>query len=151
MLLCETLSWQDSVCLFNPYAQLYVFPQSQAYMYLFGWMYALYALNRHMKKHSDEREVCTQCHGKFKDIKSHMVSCKAKKTKIYQCDHCDKNFSEKRYALMTSFAPIAASCQELLKCGCRISCSGNCKCFRSELPCTALCSCNCSEFRSFAS
>ena len=51
----------------------------------------------------------------------------------------------------TSLAPIAASCQELLKCGCRISCSGNCKCFRSGLPCTALCSCNCSEFRSFAS
>jgi hypothetical protein len=48
-------------------------------------------------------------------------------------------------------APIAASCQELLKCGCRISCSGNCKCFRPGLPCTALCSCNCSEFRSFAS
>ena len=51
----------------------------------------------------------------------------------------------------TSLAPIAASCQELLKCGCRISCSGNCKCFRSGLPCTALCSCNSSEFRSFAS
>jgi hypothetical protein len=51
----------------------------------------------------------------------------------------------------TSLAPIAASCQELLKCGCRISCSGNCKYLRSGLPCTALCSCNCSEFRSFAS
>lgn len=46
----------------------------------------------------------------------------------------------------TSLAPIAGSCQELLKCGCRISCSGNCKCFRSGLPCTALCSCNCSEY-----
>ena len=51
----------------------------------------------------------------------------------------------------TSLASIAALCQELLKCGCRISCSGNCKCFRSGLPCTALCGCNCSEFRSFAS
>jgi KRAB domain-containing zinc finger protein len=59
-----------------------------------------YALNRHMKNHSDEREVHIQCHGKFKDIKSHMVSCKAKKTKKYQCDHCDKMFSEKRYALI---------------------------------------------------
>ena len=29
-----------------------------------------------------------------------MVSCKAKKTKKYQCDHCDKMFSEKRYALI---------------------------------------------------
>jgi hypothetical protein len=59
-----------------------------------------YALNRHMTKYSDEREVCTQCHGKFKDIKSHMVSCKAKKTKKYQCDHCDKMIYEKRYALI---------------------------------------------------
>ena len=29
----------------------------------------------------------------------------------------------------TSLAPIAASCQELLKCGCKKNCSGNCKCF----------------------
>jgi hypothetical protein len=50
----------------------------------------------------------------------------------------------------TSLAPIAASCQELLKCGCRISCSGNCKCFRSGLPCSYA-AVNCSEFRSFAS
>ena len=28
-----------------------------------------------------------------------MVSCKAKKKK-YQCDFCDKRFSEKRYALI---------------------------------------------------
>lgn len=28
----------------------------------------------------------------------------------------------------TSLPPIAASCQELLKCGCKISCSGSCKC-----------------------
>lgn len=45
----------------------------------------------------------------------------------------------------TSLPPIAASCQELLKCGCKISCSGSCKCFKSGLPCTALCSCNCSD------
>ena len=38
----------------------------------------------------------------------------------------------------TSLAPIAASCQELLKCGCKKNCSGNCKCFRSGLTCTAL-------------
>ena len=31
----------------------------------------------------------------------------------------------------TSLAQIAASCQELLTLGCRISCSGYCKCFRS--------------------
>ena len=45
----------------------------------------------------------------------------------------------------TSVAPIAASCQELVKCGCRINCSGKCKCFKSGLSCSALCSCNCSE------
>ena len=45
----------------------------------------------------------------------------------------------------TSVAPIAASCQELVKCGCRMNCSGNCKCFKSGLSCSALCSCNCSE------
>ena len=59
-----------------------------------------YALNRHMKKHSDEREVCTKCYGNFKDIKSYMVSCKAKKSKKYKCDHCDKMFSVKRYVLI---------------------------------------------------
>jgi hypothetical protein len=45
----------------------------------------------------------------------------------------------------TSLAPIAASSQELLKCGCKKNCSGNCKCFRSGLTCTALYSCTCSE------
>ena len=45
----------------------------------------------------------------------------------------------------TSLAPIAASCQELLKCGCKVSCSGHCKYFRSGLSCTALCSCNCGD------
>jgi KRAB domain-containing zinc finger protein len=27
-----------------------------------------YARNRHMKKHSDEREVCTRCHGKVPGV-----------------------------------------------------------------------------------
>ena len=45
----------------------------------------------------------------------------------------------------SSLEPIAASCQELVKCGCKVNCSGNCKCFRSCLPCTALCSCSCAD------
>ena len=44
----------------------------------------------------------------------------------------------------TSLPSVAASCQELLKCGCKKSnCTGNCKCYRSGLPCTGLCTCNC--------
>ena len=44
----------------------------------------------------------------------------------------------------TSLPAVAASCQELLKCGCKkSSCVGNCKCYRSGLPCTGLCTCNC--------
>lgn len=43
----------------------------------------------------------------------------------------------------TKLAPIAQSCQQLTKCGCKTECCGRCKCFRLSLPCTALCSCNC--------
>jgi hypothetical protein len=44
----------------------------------------------------------------------------------------------------TTLPAIAASCQELLKCGCKKgSCSGRCKCYNAGLSCTALCSCNC--------
>lgn len=44
----------------------------------------------------------------------------------------------------TKLSAVAECCQELQKCGCkRSSCTGNCKCFRSGLSCTALCSCNC--------
>ena len=41
--------------------------------------------------------------------------------------------------------PIATSCQELTKCGCKRECHGNCKCYRFGLSCTALCSCTCLE------
>ena len=43
----------------------------------------------------------------------------------------------------TALAPIAKSCQELTKCGCKTQCSGRCKCFRLGLSCTPLCSCFC--------
>ncbi|KAJ4945560.1 hypothetical protein JOQ06_023241 [Pogonophryne albipinna] len=45
----------------------------------------------------------------------------------------------------TKLPPIAESCQQLTKCGCKSECSGRCKCYRFGLPCTALCSCRCQE------
>lgn len=45
----------------------------------------------------------------------------------------------------TSLSPIASSCQQLVKCGCKRNCSGNCKCYRSGFQCTALCNCTCEE------
>ena len=41
----------------------------------------------------------------------------------------------------TTLPHIAASCQELTKCGCKAECHGRCKCYRLGLNCTALCSC----------
>ena len=44
----------------------------------------------------------------------------------------------------TTSTAVAASCQELLKCGCKKSnCVGNCKSYRAGLSCTGLCTCNC--------
>ncbi|VDI46183.1 Hypothetical predicted protein [Mytilus galloprovincialis] len=43
----------------------------------------------------------------------------------------------------TQLAAIAASCQELNKCGCKQTCSGRCKCYKAGLTCTTLCSCSC--------
>ncbi|CAG2210496.1 unnamed protein product [Mytilus edulis] len=43
----------------------------------------------------------------------------------------------------TQLAAIAASCQELHKCGCKKTCSGRCKCYKAGLTCTTLCSCSC--------
>ena len=38
-------------------------------------------------------------------------------------------------------------CRELIHCGCKKSCRGPCKCYKSNLPCIALCACsgNCSR------
>lgn len=43
----------------------------------------------------------------------------------------------------STLPPIATNCQELTKCGCKMECHGNCKCYRFGLTCTALCSCTC--------
>ena len=45
----------------------------------------------------------------------------------------------------TTRPPIAASCQELIKCSCKKVCKGRCKCSQAELPCTSLCSCICEQ------
>ena len=45
----------------------------------------------------------------------------------------------------TTLPPIASSCQELTKCGCKTECRGRCKCYRLSLTCTALCSCKCQD------
>ena len=37
--------------------------------------------------------------------------------------------------------PAPKAVLELVKCGCRISCRGNCSCLRHNLPCTPLCKC----------
>jgi len=33
------------------------------------------------------------------------------------------------------------ACKELIRCGCKVACRGNCKCFKTNLPCTDLCFC----------
>ena len=38
---------------------------------------------------------------------------------------------------------VAAMCKELVKCGCKKSCSGVCSCRKHALTCTALCKCQC--------
>ena len=43
----------------------------------------------------------------------------------------------------TELPPIAESCQQLTKCGCKLECCGRCKCYCFGLTCTALCSCTC--------
>lgn len=46
--------------------------------------------------------------------------------------------------LWTNLPPIAESCQQLTKCGCKLQCHvGRCKCYRFGLICTTLCSCRC--------
>ncbi|CAC5421895.1 unnamed protein product [Mytilus coruscus] len=41
----------------------------------------------------------------------------------------------------TILAEAASSLQELVHCACKKGCRGQCKCFKSALPCTALCKC----------
>jgi hypothetical protein len=38
-------------------------------------------------------------------------------------------------------ADASKACRELVKCACKSNCTGRCKCYKSNLPCTQLCSC----------
>ena len=42
----------------------------------------------------------------------------------------------------TANSPIAKTCDQLTKCGCKSGCHGRCKCYKLGLMCTALCSWN---------
>jgi len=44
--------------------------------------------------------------------------------------------------LWTTLPSAATSCDELISCGCLTACRGLCKCYKANLPCTALCACD---------
>ena len=44
--------------------------------------------------------------------------------------------------LWTTLPDVTASSRELVKCGCKKGCHGNCLCVKATLKCTALCSCS---------
>ena len=50
----------------------------------------------------------------------------------------------------TTLPDASKACRELLKCGCRVKCSGRCKCASNDLKCTQLCKCggSCNNNRS---
>jgi len=41
----------------------------------------------------------------------------------------------------TDLPEASVACQELVRCGCKKSCQGRCKCYTSNLSCTSLCAC----------
>jgi hypothetical protein len=49
----------------------------------------------------------------------------------------------------TVLPPIAQSCQQLTKSGCKTEFRSRCKCYCFSLPCIALCSCNCGGYNLF--
>ena len=49
----------------------------------------------------------------------------------------------------TVLPPIAQSCQQLMKSGCKTKFHGSCKCYCFSLPCISLCSCNCGGYNLF--
>lgn len=42
----------------------------------------------------------------------------------------------------SDLAEASKACSELIRCGCKKGCRGNCKCTKADLPCTALCFCS---------
>lgn len=51
------------------------------------------------------------------------------------------------HPLWTVLPEASKGCRELIRCKCRKRCSGNCKCFGANLPCTGLCVCSGQCFR----
>ena len=86
-----------------------------------------------------------QCHGQ------HIIRRKGEDYTLTSACHNWEKDSGVWVPHWTSLVPIAASCQELLTCGCRISCSGNCKCFRSVLPVLLYAAVTALYIKSFAS
>ena len=41
----------------------------------------------------------------------------------------------------SSLGEASKVCRELVKCACKSNCTGRCKCYKSNLPCTQLCAC----------
>ncbi|XP_069132368.1 zinc finger and BTB domain-containing protein 49-like isoform X4 [Argopecten irradians] len=54
-------------------------------------------LNRHLKTKHVPRQLCSRCGGNYIYIDKHMQTCQVEKPKIFQCPHCEKRFSAKRY------------------------------------------------------
>ena len=54
-----------------------------------------------------------------------------------------QNSGDNWQVFWTANAPIAKSCEQLTKCGCKAGCHGRCKCYGLGLKCTVLCTCNC--------
>ena len=41
----------------------------------------------------------------------------------------------------TELSDVSTGCRLLFSCGCKVACTGNCKCSRHNLKCSALCYC----------
>ena len=54
----------------------------------------------------------------------------------------DKTLGNVWHPLWTLLGQAQELCYELIHCGCKKSCTGNCKCSKASLSCTALCSCD---------
>lgn len=54
----------------------------------------------------------------------------------------DKTLGNVWHPLWTLLGQAQEHCYELIHCGCKKSCTGNCKCSKASLSCTALCACD---------
>ena len=54
-------------------------------------------LQRHLKSHFNDLEQCKGCHGHFKDLRAHKMSCPVTDRNPIFCEFCGKQFLAKRY------------------------------------------------------